>query len=254
MALAGLEPATTGLPDMKLVPPREAEVEDVIRDKDSPWEGRIIYTETVLDVEATKASAVIKTEKRMNSAGELVEVEVWKKSPDGTPQYPMLRKTPKFKQIRYILVPNNLARTVKKVTQFEMTAEEKREVERRAREANFFEEFVREAVAQGMTARDVISMIAGQAAEDGEHPAAIDLGVTEDDIEEMAKVEEIAAEAAMPASGMMERSDDDDTVAVDLGAEVVQEVPFEEAQRPPRPKKAGPSKKVQRPKAKRKKE
>lgn len=221
MALAGLDLTPTKLPPMQLIPPREAEAEGVVREE-GPFKNRIIYTETVLDIEATKESAQVKLDAQGN--------EVWKKHPTtGEAQYPILKKTPVFKTIRYILVPNEHARTVKKIQNFEMTAEEKRELERREKESNFLADFIREAVKAGFTPAEVVRRMRGDLTDDGEDPDAVDIGVTEEE------AEALASAVSSDAEGMLDR-DDDDAVAIEPGT-ANPEVPFDEAQKPPKRRK-----------------
>ena len=63
--------AAPRLPKMELIPPAGADVDGVFKEAGSPLDGRIIYTETVVDVDATKASAKIKLDAQGNRLEEL---------------------------------------------------------------------------------------------------------------------------------------------------------------------------------------
>ena len=186
------------LPKMELIPPRGAEVEGVFRRPGSPHDGRIIYTETVLDVEATKASATPKLDSQGN--------EIWKKhSTTGEPLYPILVKTTKYKDIRYILQPQEVGRNVKKVYHFEPTAAELKLIAQKEAERNFLEDFVSAAAASGMSAAELVAKLKADTLGEGEDPDAVELDVTE----------EIVAEAMANLGGdVIERPDDEETVAV----------------------------------------
>jgi len=182
---------------MELIPPREAEVEGVFRQPGSSHDGRIIYTETVVDVEATKASAKVK----IGPDGQ----EVWKKAPGtGEPLYPILVKETKFKTIRYILNGQEVGRNVKKVYNFEMTDEERETLKRKEAERDFLTDFVQAAVAEGMTAGELLQQIKRQTL-DGEAEDSVELDLTETVI-----AEKMAAEVS---TDMIERPADE----ADLG-------------------------------------
>jgi len=165
----------SNLPPVPLRPPRGAEVEGVFRDASSVHDQKIIYTETVLDVPGTKASARPKLDEKGN--------EVWKRSVSGEPLYQILVKDVKYKTIRYVLQEMN-GRHVKRVYHFEMTPEERAEIERREAEANFFKEFVRESSAAGISAAELVQVIKRQILGD-EPEDSVEIDVTEEAIAAM---------------------------------------------------------------------
>jgi len=180
------------LPAMELIPPREADVEGVFKQPGSAHHNRIIYTETELDLEATKASAKVKLDANGN--------EVWKKNPNtGEAIYPILVKTPVYRQRRYVLWGDDRNRHVKKVYHFEMTAQELAEVKQKEAEATFFRDFVAEAAKAGLTAAQVIAKIKADILGPGEQD--VELSVTE---------EVVAAEMAKLDSDMIERPEAED--------------------------------------------
>lgn len=189
------------LPKMELIPPRNAEVEGVFR-QPGPFNGRIIYTETVIDVEATKASARIKKDAQGN--------EIWKKHPTGEPAYPILVKDTKYKSVRYILGANNIGRHVKRIYNFEPTPAELAELARRDAERDFLREFVTEAVSQGLTPAQVVAKVKADTLGAGESPDAVDLDLTE----------EIVAQAAAELDAdVMTRPEDEEGVGAITEAE-----------------------------------
>ena len=212
--MMGLDLAVPKLPKMELIPPKEAEVEGVYQEE-GPFKGRIIYTERVLDVEATKASAKVRKDADGN--------EVWKKHPTtGEAIYPILDKEVKTRDIRYILVPNNRARTVKKITNFEITAEERAELERREAEKTFLQDFIAAALDEGLSPADVVARIKADTLGDDESLDQVEIDVTE------AVVEEAAAEMGVD---MIERNDED-VVSVEEGHK-----PEDETEQRPRKRK-----------------
>lgn len=187
------------LPKMELIPPQGAEVDGVFRQTGSPHDGRIIYTETVLDVAATKASARPKLDANGN--------EIWKKHPTtGEAQYPILVKDTKWKDVRYILNGQEIGRNVKRIYNFEPTAEELRELARKQAERDFMREFVSAAVDAGMSPAEVVAKIKADTLSPGEDPDAVELDVTE---------EAVAEVMADLGGDVMEREDDDEVVAVE---------------------------------------
>lgn len=190
------------LPKMELIPPREAEVEGVFRSPGSAHHGRIIYTQRVLDVEATKASAKIKLDAQGN--------EVWKKHPTtGEAQYPMLVKETKYKDVRYVLHGQEIGRNVKKIYNFEPTAEELAALERREAERTWQETFFAEAAASGMSPAELIARIKRDTLSEGEHEDAVELDLTEEVVAERMKAAQADAEE------LISRPADEETVSVD---------------------------------------
>lgn len=198
------------LPRMELIPPADADVEGVFRG-DGPLKNRIIYTRRTIDVQATKASAKVKTDAAGN--------EVWKKHPvTGEPQYPMLVKETKWRTERFVLVANETARTVKKVRNFEPTAKELEDLARREAEANFLKDFVSEAVAQGLTPAQVVGEVRRSVMAPGEDPEAVEVLHDGEEITEEV-VAKLAAEAEedLEVVEMLTRSDEGDEVGVPPG-------------------------------------
>ena len=144
------------LPTMQLVPPRDAEPVGFVESGD--FKGRVIYEQETLDVAATKASKVIKTDP-------ITGEEVWAKHPTtGEKQYPKFKTTPVFRRRRFILVANDIARTVKMIENFEMSAEERAELAERNKRETFLSELINGAVARGMTADELLTEVTGKAA------------------------------------------------------------------------------------------
>jgi len=196
-----LSPSVPKLPKMELIAPRGAKVEGVHQTDDlsDPHRGKIIYTERVIDVVATKASATV----RKDADGK----EVWKKHQStGEAQYPILDKVVQWKDVRYVLFGQDVGRHVKRVYKFEATAEELAELEVREREKTFLADFVRAAAEEGLTAAEVVRKIKEDTLGLGEALEQVEIDVTEE------VVAEAIAEAA-PVT-MIERTDEDDTVGV----------------------------------------
>lgn len=186
------------LPKMDLVPPQDAEVEGVFRPgKGHPFHNRIIYTQRVIDRAATLKTKRIKRDAQGN--------ELWKKhATTGEPIYPIMEMDVVYKTDRYILNAQERARNVKKVRNFEMTAEERAHLERKDAEANFFREFVQAAVAEGLTAAEVLRRMKQDIAP-GAPEDALDIGVTERAVQEV---------AAQIAPDVLKRPEEEDAVAV----------------------------------------
>lgn len=194
---------------MELIPPQGADVEGVFQGA-GIHNGRIIYTEVVPDIDAIKASSRVKRENLgVDDEGETIwGAEIWKKhTGSGEKMYPMLVKDGTLtKKIRYVLNPQEVGRNVKKVYNFEPTPEEIEALAVKDAERNFFEEFVQAAVAEGMTAAEVVQRIKRDTLGEGEDMEAVDIGVTTEAIEEIV--------ADRVSADMITRDDEDDTVSV----------------------------------------
>ena len=203
------------LPKMELIPPVNADVEGVFR-AEGRFKGRIIYTSQVIDAAATKKSARIKTDKDGN--------DIWKRHPStGEPQYPKMVKDIIMRTKRYILVGNDVARTVKMVENFEPTAQELEDIKTREAEADFMKMFVTEAVANGLTAAQVVQRIKADALEPGEDAELQHKGeeITEEVVQRLAKEADLEAQH-LAQTALVEASlaDDPDEVAVKPGETV----------------------------------
>lgn len=205
------------LPKMELIPPRNAEVDGIFRQPGSPHNGRIIYTEKTVDVEATKNSAYDENGNLRIKKDPVTGKERWKRAPNGEPLYPMIHKEVKFKTQRFILQGNEVSRSVKKVYNFEPTQAELDELERREKEQHFLRDFVASAVEAGLTPGEVIQQIKLDTLGPDEDPDAVDLDVTEEVVAEaMAEFDELE---------MLERDDDaEDEVAVEPGTIATKEL------------------------------
>lgn len=205
------------LPKVELIPPREADVEGVFRQDGHVFNGRIIYTERVVDRDATKATKRVKTDPQGN--------EIWKKSPGGEPLYPIYDMKVQYKTDRYILNEQG-GRNVKKVRNFEPTPEELRELARKDAEANFFREFVAAAVSEGLSAAELVQRMKSDIVGPGGDPDAVDIDVTE------RAIAEVAAELG---GDTIERTDDEDSY-VALAAGEVPELGAVDVAMPEQPK------------------
>jgi hypothetical protein len=187
------------LPALELKPPRKAEVEGVFKMPGSAHHNRIIYSEVVVDAEATMKSARVKTDKQGN--------EIWKRNPTtGEAIYPFIVKDVVMVRKRFVLLPDNRNRHVKKVYHFEPTAEEITELAQREAETTFFRDFVKEAAKAGLTAAQVISRIKADIVGPGEDVDQVEPSITEDVVAaEMAKLEE-------EEGGVVERAEDGDAL------------------------------------------
>lgn len=185
---------TPTLPALELIPPREADVEGVFKMPGSSFHNRIIYTETEVDLEATKASARIKTDKNGN--------EIWKRNAaTGEPLYPILVKEVTYRRRRYVLNADNRNRHVKKIYNFEPTAAELATIAQKEAEQTFFRDFVAEAAKAGLSAAQLVARLKADIVGPGENPDAVELDVTE---------EVIAAEMAKLDGDMINRPDGDE--------------------------------------------
>jgi hypothetical protein len=188
------------LPKMELIPPRAAKVEGVFRQPGSVHDQKIIYTEVMADIEATKAAATTK----LDHEGK----EVWKKHPTtGVAMYPIRVAELQFRPRRYVLLGNNRFRQVKRVYNFEPTQAELDLLAQQDAERDFFEGFVKEAVKAGMTPAQLVARLTADLKGDD---AEIEIDVTEEMV--AAKMDELGVGADME---VMTRPDDDDTVSVE---------------------------------------
>lgn len=191
---AVMKEATT-LPPVALKPPRGSNVVGVFR-TDAPahkvHDERIIYEERMLDVEATKATKRI----RLDGEGK----EIWKKGPNGEALYPFFELDLQYKVRRYVLLGLDSSRHVKRVYNFEPTAEELADIAAREAEKTFLRDFVKEAAAAGLTAGQLVARLKADIMGTDADPSAVSLGVTEEIVErEMALLEEEADAIERPA-------------------------------------------------------
>lgn len=198
------------LPALELKPPREAEVEGVFKMPGSVHHNRIIYSEVVLDAEATRKTAKVKTDKQGN--------EVWKRNPvSGEPIYPIITKQEVFVRRRYVLFADNRNRHVKRVYHFEPTLEELAEIKQREAETTFFRDFVAEAAKAGLTAAQVIARIKADILGPGEHADQVETTLTEEVVAaEMAKLAEDEADG-----GMLDRDAGGEAIEADEKPDIV---------------------------------
>ena len=145
------------LPGLELKPPREAVVEGVFRQQGSVHDGRIIYTERMLDTVATKATKRIKKD----AEGK----ELWKRAANGEPLYPMYEMDLVYRDRRYVLFADNRNRHVKRVYQFEATAEELATAAQQDAEAERSQESESYVAHQWVTSKEQV-MPAAVAADD----------------------------------------------------------------------------------------
>lgn len=188
---------TNTLPALTLVPPKSADVEGVFRQKGSPFDNRVIYTEVVPDIPATKAA---KTIKRDPITGE----EMWKKNGQGEPLYPIHVVKLHWKTIRYVL-KEVAGRHVKRVQNFEMSEAEKAHEAAKDAERNFLRDFVREAAKANLSPGELVARLKADIV--GDEP-----GVEIDVTEEVIAREMAAAGEDIPDDDVIDRPDDEEGV------------------------------------------
>jgi len=188
------------LPPLGLKPPRKSKVEGVFREPGSAHNDKIIYTEHVLDVAASKAAKRVKIDP-------VTGQEVWKKNTAGEPIYPILVRNEQFTTRRFVLLETP-GRHVRKVYNFESTPEELEAVARQEREQDFFRGFVAEAVKAGLTPAQLIARIKADLAEPGEEPDQVESSITEEAVakvmdeieEEMTSMPDLEREDTAPVA------------------------------------------------------